>query len=1777
MPYVPFIDRDTGSESGSEWSQAQATVDPLTVARVTFDHESGTNGLFARGVMGAMTNDGAMGAVARAVWNNTFGLTTGAQAPSLGRLMEPDEANQLYSSGKLKFDRPIYEATARYLNTLHKDDETYARMMSFDPHTWTGAGLKLGAGFASGFTDPAQLAIQFLPPMRLAGLAEGAGLRAIFPTAEQFIGRSLVERAGMRFGQAFTSGAVGGAATGAADWALSSHEQRDYTMADFLSSMVQGGLMYGSLHTLHGGVADLFDKAENFRPQGFERFKKTTPVEINAAPESVAIPISPDAPVDHGVNQEIADNMARRYSESDLQTVAAGLTDSNIQASVHSISQMAKDVGTSEVFSTADKVSMIERVNAFIKEVNDFTGYQAHPLLDPARIIHDDKKAPSRGRYSAEEFYAELHPAVDVVSDALSAYRNLKQLKAERVGKTGPETAPRFLDSTRFLKPGDVAEVSANGGNMVRALSLNDHVIAEELRQGRPLSETERLKILEERNGSRLPDEMGDTVAREKARRTDSYRKQDEQAGAVERAQTESVVNDVPAEAKALAEAVTPEQQLSALEAETNAGEKALQEFEATRPQRIAQAVRAQTAAWKDVKAVVHGTQRDLERALPDEAKLTAEVEASGKKRTVNALYDPSTGTVHVVAENVKTPFELADALRHEGTHVGFERLFGPDDKALYQKISKDIYESLKREGRGDELAAIADAYRFDTTKDVTALVEEFMARESKNAPENSLLDNFLTQLQLMLSKIFPALKKWGIEDMHKLIGLAEQQVTEGRARAGGDAIKYAQQIDPAGGDALKKSGDFGEVKDFAGDTKAAVEWLLQNKTGIADNALRHADVGPISLVYGKDSGKKNSSYGLAKIIKYHPEIKVDQLQELLNGMSVSDKSENTIWLNDDTRTAVIRRNIHGEPKEWVLTAYEKKKAASAAQTMDRGGNEGQSGQALSDRSGTDNISPDEGKNQAPKHSQEVEGGDNTVEPSIQEQLSTLNQAVNNAVTRDEKFAALQSKRATILNHLVESNINDYLSRFKDPYQGLDAYLAGTNQSRISGARNGVAQRQYAIEKEYQAALFVKLTKENLWREYSSKACERDILRELWRMGQPEELKDALPRGGDPRFERVAQIVDDVRKGAVARANRAGAYIANLPGYLFRQTHDMGAVKSAGFEAWRDFISDKLDWRQIETQLNLEGEKGFNRDAFLRGAYDGIVTGVHLHDASPMRPSGYQMPANQARRMSASRKLHFASADGFADYNDKFGTRSMSDGIAVGLNHLAHSTALLEAFGPNPEMMFDKVMSQLRVSERFNKPDGIVSSVKRYGSLNMEGWLQQLFGTIAGLDRIPGNVNVARIGSAVRSIENMTRLGGVALSSLPDAGTAMMELHYQGIPAMQAMNEILLGAVHNTVDGDAKLVAASLGAGIDGMLGDILHRVDAPNAHLGHKLNAAQNFFFKATGLEWWTDVNKRSVARAMSAWLGVNSDKAFGALKPETQRMLSMFELGEGHWDVMRALSESQADGRKYILPQHVQRIADSTLKTLKESEGFSKSLEAYRDELQTRWMNYFTDRTDYGVLTPGARERSMLMMGTKPGTFLGEAIRCMAQFKSFGLAHMTKLMAREVYGREGGVERMAGLSALVAMTTALGYGAMQMQALASGKTPYQPGWKTFQAALAKGGGFGIMTDYLFGQYDPNRSFAADMAGPVVGDINAINNLRAKLMDGGDVTAADVRTFRGMVPFNNLIGLKTAIDYGAMYQLQEWMNPGYLDRMERNLKNNTGQEFLVPPSSFVR
>lgn len=779
------------------------------------------------------------------------------------------------------------------------------------------------------------------------------------------------------------------------------------------------------------------------------------------------------------------------------------------------------------------------------------------------------------------------------------------------------------------------------------------------------------------------------------------------------------------------------------------------------------------------------------------------------------------------------------------------------------------------------------------------------------------------------------------------------------------------------------------------------------------------------------------------------------------------------------------------------------------------------------------------------------------------------------AVAEDLELAAKIERRNAKLNQVVYRQLMDDIGNFGDDAAGIEAMLAGSNR-RVEGARLSVDALTRSYESKYFGGLVHDLRKANLLQYVQARfmgfgkgLLDDKIARELW------ELREGGTPGssGSKEAREIATIINKYQELARQDQNAHGAFIRRIDGYIVSQSHDMFRIDRAGKEKWIQDVKPLLSERMFG-DVQLTGDEAVDTrsiDEFLGFIYDELRTGNFLKADNEAPLIGFKGPANLAKKASAARVLHFKDSDAFVKYNDAYGTGSLMEAVASGLRRAANTTALLERLGTNPGAMFERVLSDLRERSR-NAPDNVRTRL-------MSSFPERLMSVVDGSVDIPSNVTIAQRSAAARALQVQSSLGGAVLASFPDVATAASELQFQGRNFLGALGDQLGGMLAQVAGSRAQREAADLvGVGIDSILRDVASRVTvADNA--GSTINKLNTAFFKLNLLSQWTTAGERAVSEIMSATLGRLRADGFDRLPPRLRQVLELYNVTSSDWDLIRFNAMEEFEGRFYVNPEKLR-------------EGGIDERQARAVEAKIR--AYFSDRSAVAVLQGGSREKLYVTQAAQAGTGMGEAIRFIMQFKSYGISFVQKVIGRytqedRFWSIPGSVFKMpaseaAQMGQLIVTLTGLGYLSMAAKDIAKGREPRDPmRVDTMQAAMLQGGGFGIYADFLLARTNRFGGGFLDTAmGPLFGDVSAADDLWSKTRDyatGQSDDAPDVEAFnfvKGNTPFINLFYTRAAVDYLILYHIQEALNPGSLRRMEQRLKKEQGQEFILPPSEVV-
>lgn len=815
------------------------------------------------------------------------------------------------------------------------------------------------------------------------------------------------------------------------------------------------------------------------------------------------------------------------------------------------------------------------------------------------------------------------------------------------------------------------------------------------------------------------------------------------------------------------------------------------------------------------------------------------------------------------------------------------------------------------------------------------------------------------------------------------------------------------------------------------------------------------------------------------------------------------------------------------------------------------------------------------------------------------------------------RVAAAMQRRHTALNIIVrdklEDSIDSLMAQGLSPRQALLSVIEGT-QAGVEGGRVSVAALNQAYEARYLGAMFAELqaNKPELIHMLSDPRFDADIMREM------SELKENGKPGvtGNKDAQYAAKVFASYAEMARTDLNKLGASIGKLEGWAGAQTHDDVKMIAAGKDAWVSSVRGKLDLDRTFPDAASEIEV---IDA-LGDIYDTIITG--FSNKTTAAEKGQRVnPANLAKSLGKSRVLHFRDADAALAYRDEFGMGNTVSGMFAHLRSAARTAANMDALGPNPEVMFESLADGMKRKIKDDPKLSDADKVKQINSLNAEaGPLRQAIEISTGLASRPVNVTAAKISADIRAGLSMAKLGGATISSLSDLPVSAVSSMFRGSGFWQGLFRQVDGILKGRPKGEQAEISYLLGEGFDGMIGHIVSPAAANDSPVG-KLSALQEKYFRWNGLSWWTDVNRATAGRVIAAEMGMRAKSTFADLPEAYRHVLGLHGIDQTKWDAIRQANFRESNGSVYVTPDRIRLLDDAAIEPLAadriaaarlatkideaKSDSTRQKRQAEFDErradiisdarrdLELSVLRFVADETSYSVVEVDPRTRRTMTQGYRPGTFGGEAMRFIGQFKGFPVSFTQRVIGRALYGQRKDasfLEKGAHIGSLLAGMTMAGYMVIAMKDAARGYWPPRDpfDYKTILAALAQGGAAGLYGDFLFAQ--KNRfggGVLESIAGPTIGEaaqltenLLSLRDAAAGKLTGNEAKAPWAQMFSQAVnntPMANLFYVRPALDYLFLNSIRESLSPGYLKRQTKRRMTDYGQSRLIPDEAFGR
>lgn len=776
----------------------------------------------------------------------------------------------------------------------------------------------------------------------------------------------------------------------------------------------------------------------------------------------------------------------------------------------------------------------------------------------------------------------------------------------------------------------------------------------------------------------------------------------------------------------------------------------------------------------------------------------------------------------------------------------------------------------------------------------------------------------------------------------------------------------------------------------------------------------------------------------------------------------------------------------------------------------------------------------------------------------------------------------------------------------------IQALMVGSSK-RFDGARNSVSALREGIFKSWMSPLLTELeaidngAALHLMRE--DKAFHDDIFREMREPGST----------GNQSAQQVGEIFGRYMEQARQQLNAAGANIGRLDGWT-PQNHDPYKMLKGGEQGrneWIDFVFQRLDLERTFDGVGVVDEARARE--ILSGVYDTLTLGKAPHLPGISEPTG-SGPRRLTKRMEQSRVLHFKDAEAALEYHDRYGRGNIFDAMYSHLERDARALSLLERLGPNPQALLERLLKRERLALR---DDASLTQDRKRGELQKimsaavpgirpEGRVLAWLAELTGESNMPVGQTFARVMSIARATQTLSKLGAASLSAIADVFVKASNMHVNGENWLFAINKSV-GQYFQSFGNGKREAARQVGAFMGSVRSDIAARWD-DNTGTPGLMADLQDKLFRWSGLNWITERGKAGYSLWLAEHLGEVSNKAFDKLDASRRAMLEYHGVTFERWEAMRKMVRQGPDGTAYFCPEDASRLTAQDLENLlpqslqkppkgkKNAKNWQQArtleLERVRRSLQFDSMAMIADETRFAIIEPDDATRAFMRQGTRPGTVAGEFWRAIMQFKSFPIAYMQRIMGgrRWVRGEKqkgmrygfniGAVgdaftKDIGGLTGFVLSSIAFGYVAMTAKDISKGRTPRDPRKKeTWMAAIMQSGGAGIYGDFLLGKVNRfGNDFVSTLVGPLGGAVDDAVKVGGQLVRGEFENAGEdaLRLAMSNAPFVNLWFTRGALDWGLLYHMREMMSPGTLKRTERKMKTEFGQEFLFPPSRYIR
>ena len=634
---------------------------------------------------------------------------------------------------------------------------------------------------------------------------------------------------------------------------------------------------------------------------------------------------------------------------------------------------------------------------------------------------------------------------------------------------------------------------------------------------------------------------------------------------------------------------------------------------------------------------------------------------------------------------------------------------------------------------------------------------------------------------------------------------------------------------------------------------------------------------------------------------------------------------------------------------------------------------------------------------------------------SLEELLNE--RAIDQNISRKQSLLAIQKRIA------AEKQIKEFPNLARGTFAWFGGVEGNVKAGRLSVAGKLLDDRQNAYAK------FLKpIEQDSLVKTFNDKKNDREIGRAIWNKQHP-----------DTKINKIGKAFLDYEEWQLGNYHAEGAFVGSADDRITNMVYNSERLQSATGHGLSDMAlktkllaKNKGDYVAMNKEYveaayqrfrnlaigKLNDEKTFEnvpdseKEDFIRGAYEGMVTGIHKVPYTEQgSPALTGTGSNLGKKLSKGRVLFWNNGDAWMDINETYGFGNVHDAILNEIESGAKHLTVLKTMGTSPKIFVDRLLNRMQKQSR----DLATNKRNQKYFTNARNVAEAIIGDQNRVD----DGMLGKMINAMRMASYLTKMGNITESSIPDLGVMISACRQHHIPAVEVMKEALTNFTHGMPKDEKLQLWLDLGVYSKGSIGGIMSKVgniDSP----GYMFAKGMKTVDKLTLINSWDSLNRGTMGTVISRNTARSLKTDFDNLHESQRRTLEISGIDKPIWELLQKHQDKLAtiDRQKYLTPQIVHEFSDEDLKAFgkvlnPDRKKFTQEyLDRVRGELRQRLGVFFTDQSAYGKVFPNAADMALMNFGVKNGTLPGRVWQLITMFKSFHIAMLRRTYGRFIYG---------------------------------------------------------------------------------------------------------------------------------------------------------------------